>query len=377
VHPILSERRALLAYLAAWLVASYLPASVLAAPGDARFWIALAAAAPTTLLLGVALLPIHYLCRALPLRSRGQGIALRVHAALAIGCGAAWWALTVLAAIVVDGVEPAGLGSAVERRWAAFVVLGAILYLAVAAFYTVSATLRRARDSEKRAAAATLRAREAQLAQLKAQVHPHFLFNCLNAIGALALQEPRKARELCVLLADFLRGGLTLGERGTVRLSEELGLVREYLEIERVRLGDRLTVDIQVVPPAGEARVPALLLQPLVENAVTHGIATCAQGGTLAVEARTTPGLVVVTVTNPFDPHAPARRGGAGAGGVGLANVSRRIAASYRGASLTTQRAPDRFTATLVLPIDGRPRGGEEASHGERSAEHAQGPDRG
>jgi hypothetical protein len=376
VHPILSERRALLAYLVAWLIASYLPASVLAAPGDARFVLALAAAAPPTLLLGIALLPIHYLCRAIPLRSRGAAIALRVHVALAIGTGVAWWALMVLAGVVVDAVEPADLSSGVERRWGAFVVLGAILYLAMAAFYTVSASVRRAHDSEKRAATATLRAREAQLAQLRAQVHPHFLFNCLNAISALALQEPRKARELCLLLADFLRGGLTLGERATVSLSEELRLVREYLEIERVRLGDRLTVDIQVTPPAGDARVPPLLLQPLVENAVTHGIATCAEGGTLTLEARTTPGLVIVTVTNPFDPLAPARRG-SGSGGVGLANVSRRIAACYRGASLTTRRDPDRFAATLVLPDDARPRGGEEVSNGERSTERAHGPDRG
>jgi len=373
VHPILSERRVLFAYLAAWLVVSYLPASVVAAPGDPRFLMALAAAAPPTVLLGVGVLPIYYVCRAVPLRSSGAGVALRVHAALGLASAAAWWGLLVLAAVLVDAMEPVGLGDAVQRRWGTLLVLGALLYLGVVALYTVVASVRRVRDSEKRAAAASLRAREAQLALL----HPHFLFNSLNAISALTIQEPRKARELCALLADFLRGSLALGELGTVSLSEELRLARAYLDIERVRLGDRLTVDIQVSPSAGEVRVPALLLQPLVENAITHGIATCAQGGTLALEARTTPGLLVVTVANPFDPHAPSRRG-SGPGGVGLANVSRRIAACYHGASLTTRRDVDRFTSTLVLPISEPPhRGEEELAHGEPTPELAQGPDRG
>ncbi len=351
MHPILSERRAVVVYLAMWAVASYLPASVVASPGEHRFLLALAASAAPTLLLGIGALPLYYLCRGLRMGSSTAGLALRVHGALGLVFGAAWWGLLVVAAALVDRLEPVGLAHDVERRWGALLVLGAVLYLAAVAFYTVVSSVQQARDSEKRAAASSQRAQETQLAMLKAQVHPHFLFNSLNAISALTVQDPRLARELCVLLADFLRGCLATGDRATVSLSEELRLVQSYLDIERIRLGDRLAVDLQVSPPAGEVRVPALLLQPLVENAITHGIATCAQGGTLAIEARTTPGTLVVTVTNPFDPHAPPLRERR-PGGVGLANVSRRIAACYHGASLTTRRDVDRFTSTLVLPID-------------------------
>jgi len=356
VHPILSERRALLAYLGAWLVASYLPASVVAAPGDPRFLLALAAAAPPTLLLGVGLLPIHYLCLAIPPWPSGS-VALRVHAALALAFGAAWWGLLVLAAILVDAVTPAGLSAGVEGRWGPLLVLGAMLYVGVVALYTVVASLQRAHHSAKRAAAASLRAQEAQLALLKAQVHPHFLFNSLNAISALTIQEPRKARELCALLADFLRGSLALGELGTVSLSEELRLARAYLDIERVRLGDRLTVDIQVSPSAGEVRVPALLLQPLVENAITHGIATCAQGGTLALEARTTPGLLVVTVANPFDPHAPSRRG---------RRRARQRQPAHRG--LLSRGQPDHPARRRSLHVDAGPSDQRAPSPGRRGA---------
>ncbi|HVP68045.1 MAG TPA: histidine kinase [Anaeromyxobacteraceae bacterium] len=354
MHPVLSERRAVVLYLATWVVASYLPASLLAASGGSRFFVALAASVVPTVLLGVGALPLYYVCRALQLRSSTAGLALRVHGVLGLLFGAAWWGLLWVAAALLDGSGPDALRQEVERRWGALLVLGALLYLAAMAFYTVVSSVQQARDSEKRAAAASLRAQEMQLTLLKAQVHPHFLFNSLNAVSALTVQEPRLARELCVLLADFLRGCLATGEQATVSLSEELRLARSYLDIERVRLGDRLTVDIRVSPPAGEVRVPALLLQPLVENAITHGIATCARGGTLAIEARTTPGTLVVTVTNPFDPDAPARHGQR-PGGVGLANVSRRIAAAFRGATLTTRRDVDRFTSTLVLPIDPTP----------------------
>jgi two-component system, LytTR family, sensor histidine kinase AlgZ len=349
VHPILHDRRALLAYVATWLALAYVPASMLAPPGGGRFLTALAASVVPSLLFGLGTLPLYYLCQAVPLRPASVGRVLRLQLGLALVWSLAWLVLLALAARIADGVAPTGMAGEVERRWGPLVGVGAVLYLAVIAFHYLVASTRRARASEQRAAAASLQLREAQLSLLKAQVHPHFLFNSLNAISALTVADPRVARQLCVLLADFLRGSLAMGARGLVTLAEELELARTYLDIERIRLGDRLAVEIRVTPPAGEARIPALLLQPLVENAITHGIAGSAKGGTLSIDARTTPAMLVVTLTNPFDPQAPPRRGPRG--GVGLANVSRRLSASYQGASLTTHRDADRFTSTLVLPV--------------------------
>jgi two-component system, LytTR family, sensor histidine kinase AlgZ len=372
VHPLLGDRRVLAAYLAAWLLLAAAPASILAPPGEGRLLAALAAAAPVTLLLGLATLPLYYVCQALPLRPASVGRVLRLQGALAVAWCVLWLALLEVAVRLVDAVAPAagrGLIGEVERSAGPLLAVGAVLYLGVAALHYTVLSVRRERSSEQRALAASLQAREAQLALLKAQVHPHFLFNSLNAISALTVDNPRLARELCALLADFLRGSLALGEGGMVRLDEELRLARTYLDVERIRLGERLVIELQVVPPAGEVPIPALLLQPLVENAITHGIATCAEGGTLSIEAHTTPAMLVVTVGNPFDPDAPPRRGGRGSGGVGLANVSRRIAACYHGATLSTRRDADRFTATLVLPVLPL-----EALDGARA--HAQGADR-
>lgn len=370
MHPFLRARSAFVAHLAAWLVLSYLPASLVASPGDGRFLLALAAAAPASLACGLATLPVYYLCRAVPLRPSQLGPVLRLHLALGAAWSAALWALLWLDALLVDLGATTELADAVEQRWAPLLALGAMLYLATVLFYTVVASDQQARASERRAAAASLRAQEAQLALLQAQIHPHFLFNSLHAVSALTIEDPRKARELCLQLAEFLRGSLAMGARGMVPLTEELALARAYLAIEQARLGERLTVMLEVSPAAGGIRVPALLLQPLVENAITHGIATCARGGILSLRAQVTPGTLILTVTNPFDPLAPARRRKGGTG-LGLANVSRRIAACYQGATLETRRDADRFTSTVVLPL-----GGKELRHGEPTPELAQGADR-
>jgi two-component system, LytTR family, sensor histidine kinase AlgZ len=354
VHPLLSDRRALAAYLAAWMLLAAVPASILASPGDGLFLLALAAAAPASVLFGLGTLPLYYVCRAVPLSPVSVARVLRLQAALAVAWSVLFLALLEVAARLVDWAVPGAdgtLAAEVEGRAGALLAVGAVLYLCVAALHYLVASTRREQSSERRAMSASLQAREAQIALLKAQVHPHFLFNSLHAISALTVESPRAARELCALLADFLRRSLAMGERGMVRLEEELGLARAYLEVERMRLGSRLSVDVQVAPTAGDVPVPALLLQPLVENAITHGVATCAQGGTLSIEAHATPAVLVITVANPFDPAAPPPRGGRGSGGVGLANVSRRIAACYHGATLSTRRDPDRFTATLVLPV--------------------------
>jgi LytS/YehU family sensor histidine kinase len=192
-------------------------------------------------------------------------------------------------------------------------------------------------------------AREAELRALKAQVHPHFLFNSLNSISSLTASDPARAREMCVLLAEFFRKSLAIGDRASVSLAEELEVARTYLAIERLRLGERLTLE-EVVDEAGCAcAMPPLLLQPLVENAIRHGIATCVEGGILRVEARLDGARLRVLVENPFDPEAPARPGV----GLGLSNVRRRLQARYGDtARMEAHRAPASFRVTLEIPAE-------------------------
>src|SRR5262249_19044525 len=154
---------------------------------------------------------------------------------------------------------------------------------------------------ERRILETQVTAREAELRALRAQLNPHFLFNSLNSINALVGADPEGARRMCAGLGDFLRRTLALGARASVTRDEDLALVRRYLGREQVRFGERLQVEESVTGEARECRVPPLLLQPLVENAIKHGIQDRLDGGTIRVEARRDGALLRVVVENPVD----------------------------------------------------------------------------
>ena len=139
---------------------------------------------------------------------------------------------------------------------------------------------------------------EAELRALRTQIHPHFLFNTLNSIAALIGENPAAAEDVVTRLADVFRYALRASDHEHASLAEELDFLRSFLEIERIRLGPRLQILEQIEPGLDAARVPSLLLQPLVENAVRHGIAPRLEGGTLTLAARRERDLLVLEVGN-------------------------------------------------------------------------------
>jgi LytS/YehU family sensor histidine kinase len=192
-------------------------------------------------------------------------------------------------------------------------------------------------------------AREAELKALKAQVNPHFLFNSLNSISALTSSDPAKAREMCILLGDFLRRTLGLGEKSAIPLEEEMSLIHAFLAVEKTRYGARLHMEENVAREALAVDVPPLLLQPLVENAIAHGIANLVEGGWIRLDVVCENGSVSIVVENLFDPEAPARR----SSGVGLANVRQRLQARYGNrASFAAKGEGDRFRVAITLPAE-------------------------
>ena len=164
-------------------------------------------------------------------------------------------------------------------------------------------------------------AQDAELRALRAQLNPHFLFNSLNSISALTTLDPARARTMCILLSDFLRGSLKLGEQRMVPLAEEVDLLKAYLAIEQIRFGARLQVAWEIEPEVLGEWIPALLLQPLVENAIKHGIAGLTEGGVVRVCARAEGGTLEIKVENPVDPDMPPAQGL----GLGLRQVRSRL----------------------------------------------------
>ena len=169
------------------------------------------------------------------------------------------------------------LGRSGPALYSLFSAFGLLLYLLSLAVSYLVAVVDHARASERRALEVQVLAREAELRMLRAQIDPHFLFNSLHSISALTVSDAAAARRMCVLLADFLRESLALGVETRITLKRELGLVARFLDVERVRYGSRLQHRIEADADADACLVPPLLLQPLVENAITHGIAHTAR----------------------------------------------------------------------------------------------------
>jgi two-component system, LytTR family, sensor histidine kinase AlgZ len=233
-------------------------------------------------------------------------------------------------------------------RWIVYVT-GILLYLFAAAFHYVAMAQENAREVEMQAMQTSVLARDAELRALRAQINPHFLFNSLNSISVLTSIDGARAREMCLLLADFLRLTLGMGEKSVIPFSEELELLEKFLAIEKVRFGDRLRMEEEIQEDAKRCLIPALLLQPLLENAVSHGIASMEDGGLIRLEARVQNGRLGVLVQNDRDDEAPARK----TNGVGLKNVRSRLEARYgKEASMRADAEEDKFSVSLSLPAE-------------------------
>ena len=197
-----------------------------------------------------------------------------------------------------------------------------------------------------------VRAKQAELEVLQARTHPHFLFNSLNTALALLHQRPDEAERVLLDLSDLFRSALT-GPR-LIPLAEELDLALRYLEIERLRLGERLDVRWELPSPLPALDVPALSVQPLVENAVRHGIEPRLEGGCIDVLLIRAGNQLKITVRNDL-PRGPAVGTNKGHG-VGQPSVAARIDAVTNGrGSLATYIEDNRYTATITIPVDSAP----------------------
>jgi two-component system LytT family sensor kinase len=178
---------------------------------------------------------------------------------------------------------------------------------------------------EQRVAAAQLERRltEARLEALRLQLHPHFLFNTLNAISAFVEVDPERARRMIARLGELLRRTLDGGAAAELPLSRELDLLVPYLEIQRIRFGDRLSIELDVLDGAGDALIPALMLQPLVENAVEHGVKRTVDGARVRLSAKRSGDRLRLEIAD----NGPGPTGGGA--GVGLANTLARLSELY------------------------------------------------
>jgi len=189
--------------------------------------------------------------------------------------------------------------------------------------------------------------REAQLNELRSQLHPHFLFNSLNSISSLTITNPARAGEMIIKLSEFLRYSLSRKGHSMTSFEKEMHHIGLYLDIEKVRFGKRLEFVSALDNVPGEWPLPLMLLQPLIENAVKHGVYNTGETVTIKLHAQVKDNYLFIEISNNFDPDAVPERGT----GTGLNNVRERIKLVYGSASFfETQQFKDRFIATLKIP---------------------------
>lgn len=297
--------------------------------------------------------------RRVPLDRRGWPKSLAVLLALAVPAGYAAWLATaaVVAAVAAWSGRPApGLASPVIP--AADLVGHLLLYAAAVGGAGVYRTLGAARESERRAARLRLEKaqletdlRQAELDALRMRLQPHFLFNSLQNISVLVRDDAETGSRMLTRLGDLLRASLAGDGAAETTLEAEVALTRAYLSIEQMRFGDRLRTLVEVAPETRLALVPTFLLQPLVENALRHGLRDVREAGVLAVRSAAEAGRLVLTVSD--NGVGPGAAPSAGASGIGLGATGERLARLYPGAHALDLRAlPEGGTEVRVaLPL--------------------------
>jgi len=348
MHPIFSHIRRLALYLLAWVPLAAMLAYLMHATSGISAKDSVVLAVPLCLIYAFICLSAYFSCRATPFDRTTIPKFVITHGMGALVASGIW---ILIARFMAYALSRTYSFPEIDHEMSRAVPLlfgaGVLFYLLSVDLYYVLMAVEASREAEARALQAGILAREAELKALKAQVNPHFLFNSLNSISALTSSDPAKAREMCILLGDFLRRTLGLGEKSAIPLEEELSLIHSFLAVEKVRFGARIQMEENVDKGAMAVPVPPLLLQPLVENAIVHGIANLIEGGRVHLDIKAQNGMLSVLVENNFDPDAPPRR----KSGVGLANVRQRLAARYGNqASFDVKANGDLFRVAISIP---------------------------
>lgn len=234
-------------------------------------------------------------------------------------------------------------GSLMIRYSVAFLVVTIVTMVAIIWF-----NWQEQQRSESRKADAEKLAKEAELFKLRQQLQPHFLFNSLNSINALIGTRPVEARKMVQQLSDFLRGTIKKEETQWVSLQEEMQYLQLYLDIEKVRFGNRLATVIESDEESQQMKLPALLLQPIVENAIKFGLYDTVGETVIRIETMREGGDLLVRVCNPFDPETSSPKQGTG---FGLKSVHRRLYLLFARTDLLHTMAKDNiFITTVKIP---------------------------
>jgi two-component system LytT family sensor kinase len=346
-HPILESRSRILIWCLVWVILAAGQASVIHFIYGSTLDIAVTDGIIAMLLYGLLGLSIWFPVRYM-LKSNNKVLSTVINVILAGSVTIVLWLLVtrVLVRTIVPEKEDYDLfwHTVLVFRIAA----GVLIFFVVTLIYYLYLSATQLAEKASRQAQLEAQVREGELKMLRAQINPHFLFNSLNSMSSLTLTDPMKAREMILKLSDFMRYSLSSRTEQPVTLQSEMESLRLYLEIEKVRFGERLTIEEDIQPECLTALLPGMLLQPLYENAVKHGVYESTEKVVIRTTAQKESGLVVISVSNNIDPESVVTRKGAG---IGLVNVRSRLELFYgEKADLEVDRKDDSFKVVVKFP---------------------------
>jgi len=228
------------------------------------------------------------------------------------------------------------------------VLTGVLIYFLLISIDFLVLNFEEMQERAEREASLSAMLRDAELTMLRSQIRPHFLFNSLNSVSALTMNDPQAAQDMIIKLSEFMRHSLSLGAETMNSLDDELYHAGLYLDIEKVRFSDRMVIEKHLDPACGGMMLPAMILQPILENAVKHGVNTMLTSCSIILKASCNESFLVITISNNFDPDAVPRKGT----GTGLSNVQKRMSAIYGRNDLMTYKASNEvFEVKLQIPV--------------------------
>lgn len=334
-----------------WTGYNFLNAGVLALQQKLLYWLAWVSVATQNYIAALLCLPLWFFCKRFPFTKSRIMRFFAVHFLISLFFSALWLTLTYLGYLLTVGDSLVKFMIS-ERYYLWQLLNGLTMYgLLTGIFYTIN-FYKKFKEKELRETELGLLTKKMELQNLKSQINPHFLFNALNSVNALMAKDPEKARTMNSKLAQLLRFSLEGYDSKFVTLKQELDFIRNYLDIEKVRFGDKLEIYEEIEESTLNAKVPGMILQPIVENAIKHGISKKTNGGRLNIHIFKNDGLLNFEVSNSGKTGNEKEISKLLDKGVGLKNTNERLKRIYGdefGLELNNQN-PGVFSVKIKIP---------------------------
>jgi len=345
-NPILSNKVGIILFLAGWVIFAILQSIILYVYYSLSLEYAIADGIVFNLVYGILSIGIWFWVRYTDFEKQKVINIVLNHIASATISILIWITISnfILRNIFpTDNIFLEFLSSAIPLR----IAIGVVLYILTSLIYYLIIYIQNFREQMLREAEIKNLVRDAELNWLKHQINPHFLFNSLNSISSLTMSNPDKAQEMVIRLSDLLRYSLKQSSDSFVTISDEISNCIKYLEIEKVRFGKRLNYTIDAPDNVMAFQVPAMILQPLFENAIKHGIAPSPEPGEVKVLLESNPNYLKIILSNTMLGGENTPKGM----GVGLSNIARRLSLLYAQNDLIQAKSNNNyFTVEVIIP---------------------------